>query len=247
MSAPQRDPNSPLVAWSTRAINLPEHATNPIHTDEGGRAAGFPGALVAGVTSYVYLTHPAVVGWGLDWVDRGSAHVRFLAPVLEGDLVDCTPVPSADGIRIDAQVAAETRATCAVSLAHTDPLPVAPRLGEDLDPISVPLSSSWHSYAARAGDSLELLTDHGIVHPVIWPVLANEIVHHQLARGPWVHTRSRIQHHGRAAVATTVEVTATVIDRYMTRAGERAVVDVRVQHDGRLLAAIEHEALIALT
>ncbi|SVB41331.1 uncharacterized protein METZ01_LOCUS194185, partial [marine metagenome] len=40
------------ISWSVRARNLPEHARNPIHTDEGGRAAGFDAALVAGVTVY---------------------------------------------------------------------------------------------------------------------------------------------------------------------------------------------------
>ena len=47
-----------LTHWSTRAINLPDHANNLIHTDEGARAAGFPGALVAGATIYAYMTHP---------------------------------------------------------------------------------------------------------------------------------------------------------------------------------------------
>ena len=40
------------TTWSVQARNLPEHASNPIHTDEGGRAAGFDAALVAGVTVY---------------------------------------------------------------------------------------------------------------------------------------------------------------------------------------------------
>ena len=39
------------VPWSVTAQNLPEHARNAIHTDEGAQAAGFPRALVAGVTT----------------------------------------------------------------------------------------------------------------------------------------------------------------------------------------------------
>ena len=30
-----------LSDWSTTAVNLPDHADNKIHTDEGARAAGF--------------------------------------------------------------------------------------------------------------------------------------------------------------------------------------------------------------
>ena len=51
------------VEWSVKAQNLPEHARNPIHTDAGAQAAGFPRALVAGVTtsvSYTHLTLPTI-------------------------------------------------------------------------------------------------------------------------------------------------------------------------------------------
>ena len=78
--------------WSVRARNLPEHARNPIHTDEGGRAAGFDAALVAGVTVYAYLTRPIVEAWGEGWLRRGGAHVEFHAPVQAEDRVDCVPV-----------------------------------------------------------------------------------------------------------------------------------------------------------
>ena len=62
-----------MEAWSARARNLPEHAGNPIHTDEGGRAAGFDAALVAGVTVYAYLTRPIVEAWGM-----GQTYLRGL-------------------------------------------------------------------------------------------------------------------------------------------------------------------------
>ena len=52
-----------LTSWSIIAQNLPEHARNPIHTDAGAQAAGFPRALVAGVTTYAYMTHPVVAAW----------------------------------------------------------------------------------------------------------------------------------------------------------------------------------------
>src|SRR5680860_163226 len=65
------------TTWVVRARNLPEHAGNPIHTDAGARAEGFPSALVAGVTTYAYLTHPLVAAWGLDWLTRGGGEVRF--------------------------------------------------------------------------------------------------------------------------------------------------------------------------
>jgi len=79
------------VAWSIVAQNLPEHARNPIHTDEGAQAAGFPRALVAGVTTYAYMTHPIVAAWGLEWLQSGGGEFRFRKPVFDKDVVTCEP------------------------------------------------------------------------------------------------------------------------------------------------------------
>ena len=76
-------------AWTVTARNLPEHARNAIHTDAGAQAAGFPRALVAGVTTYAYLTHPLAAGWGLAWLSGGGGEVRFRSPVFEHDDVRC--------------------------------------------------------------------------------------------------------------------------------------------------------------
>ena len=89
------------VAWSIIAQNLPEHARNPIHTDEGAQAAGFPRALVAGVTTYAYMTHPIVTAWGLDWLKSGGGEFRFRKPVFDKDVVTCQPTVIRDGVRID--------------------------------------------------------------------------------------------------------------------------------------------------
>ena len=93
-----------LETWTVLARNLPEHADNRIHTDAGARAAGFPAALVAGVTTYAYLTHPIVAAWGLDWVANGGGEVRFDAPVFDHEAVTCTPVVDDDAVVVDGAV-----------------------------------------------------------------------------------------------------------------------------------------------
>jgi acyl dehydratase len=67
-----------------------------------------------------------------------------------------------------------------------------------------------------------------------------------LVDGAWIHTRSRIRHHGIAHVGATATVQATVVDRFDTRSGTRAVLDVAISVDGALVATIEHEAIVAL-
>jgi len=232
-----------LPSWSIRAVNLAEHNDNPVHTDAGGRAAGYDGAVVAGTTVYAYLTRPAAAGWGHRWIAEGSAIVRFRGPVLADDDVQLVPAKTSDGSIIEALVGDTVAATCEVSLDHES---VGPPEGLRLEPLVVELDDRWAGYAARAGEDLELYGEEGIVHPVVWPSLANRVFSLQLVDGAWVHTRSNIRHLSVARPGEVALVEAFETDRFETKSGERAVVDVRVSVDGRPVAAIEHEALVKL-
>lgn len=235
-----------LQTWSVVAKNLPEHATNPIHTDAGGKAAGYPGALVAGVTVYAYLTRPAAEGWGADWIERGTAEVRFGRPVFAEERVDCVPATQSDGTTmIEARVDGEARASCVVGLDPGTPVP-DPKSGEALEPGQFAVAGRWGDYGLRAGEDYDWYQRSGVGHPALWPAFANDLVHRQLARGSWIHTRSSIRHLGVAPVGSEVLVEATVIDRFETRSGERAVLDVRISVDGAPVAVVEHEALVSL-
>jgi acyl dehydratase len=238
-----------LATWAVTARNLPEHARNPIHTDAGAQAAGFPRALVAGVTTYAYLCHPPMAAWGLDWVANGGGEVRFRRPVFDGDLLRCTPV-TGDGPDAGVVVEARTdepeqpRAMFAVQ-RHGGPLE-AMRDGEDLEPFTVVLDGDLGAdYAGRAGDDLGLCEQHRVVHPGVWPALANQVMHTQLVRGSWIHTRSIVRHHSLAPVGSTAEVRSRVVRRF-TAHGERAVIDVHIAVDSAIVASLEHEAIIEL-
>ncbi|MEO1061451.1 MAG: hypothetical protein AAFZ07_08530 [Actinomycetota bacterium] len=229
-----------LASRDVTALNLPEHARNPIHTDAGAVAAGFPAALVAGVSTYAYLTHVPMAAWGLDWVASGGAEVRFELPVFDRDRLRCVVA----GQEVRATVDGSVRATAQL---WREAAPVPPsRDGDALEPYVVELGPEWVGLAARLGDPQPVLEAEGIVHPGAWPDLANQVVHRQLARGAWIHTRSRIQHHALAHLGGRAELTSTVVDRFRTRTGERAVLDVLVRVDGEVVASIEHEAIVAL-
>ena len=249
------------VSWSVVAQNLPEHARNPIHTDAGAQAAGFPRALVAGVTTYAYLTHPIVVAWGVEWLQRGGGEVRFRRPVFDHDLLRCTPSPDEDDGGYDARAGAGAGVGAVTVHAITDepeqpraafravrrggePQPMRP--GETLRSTCVQLVGEMGSdYGSRAGDELALFHHHGLVHPAVWPALANHLVHTQVARGSWIHTRSNIRHHATARAGSTAHVHATVVRRFQSH-GERAVLDVHIEIDGVLVASLEHEAIVLL-
>lgn len=234
------------VDWSVTARNLPEHARNAIHTDEGARAAGFPRALVAGVTTYAYLTHPIAEAWGIEWVALGGGEVRFRRPVFDGDTVHCRVAATADGAEVHA-VTAEPEQPRAVFRAAPAADPLSPiRPGERLPVMHLVLDGEWGSqYGTRAGDPFDLYEREGIVHPAVWPALANQTVHHHVARGSWIHTRSIIRHHAAAPVGAEAAVHAAVVRRFDAH-GERAVLDVHVTVSGTVVASLEHEAIVAL-
>ncbi len=233
--------------WSVTARNLPEHADNPIHTDEGARAVGFGAALVAGTTVHAYLVHPIVEAWGTEWLAEGTSTIDFIAPVEAGDRIDCVPVPAADGsVEVRAEVAGALRARLVAwrgSLAGDG----APHEGERLPDHLEPLEHGWVDYARRAGDDLMLYSDSGLVHPCGWSSLANNVMIRHLVDGPWIHTRSRIVHHSMVTVGAMALVEAKVVDRLKTRRGNRAVIDVDISVEGIPVVTVRHEALVSLT
>lgn len=235
------------TAWSVVAQNLPEHAGNAIHTDEGARAAGFPAALVAGVTTYAYLTHPLVAAWGLDWIVRGGGEMRFRAPVFAGDSVQCVPTPDGDAVLVAAICAARGSNPLATFRAVRDAGPPPDRRdGEALPSRRIELAGQFGAdYGSRAGDDLDLYAREGIVHPAVWPAIANRVMAVELVRGAWIHTRSFVRHHAPGPAGATVDVHATVVDRF-ERHGHRAVVEVLIELAGRPLASLEHEAIVEL-
>ncbi len=235
-----------LKVWSASAVNLPEHADNAIHTDAGARAAGFESALVAGVTVYAYMTHVPAAAWGLEWLRGGGAHVRFRSPVFDGDVVNYVPIdPSPTSGTVEAQVDGVARSACAVTRVGTRPERCS-GVGDELLPIEFVADESWATYAARAGDDLAIYSDEQILHPVTWMRIANQFFHEQIVTGSWIHVRSHLMHQGVARLGATITATAVVVDRFDSRAGERAILDVRISADGQPVATYEHEAIVTL-
>ena len=234
------------VEWSIVAQNLPEHARNPIHTDAGAQAAGFPRALVAGVTTYAYMTHPLVVAWGEDWLARGGGEVRFRRPVFDQDVLRCVPVFYDNAVEVQA-ITSEPEQPRAIFRAVRDGGAVQPlRDGEVLPSKEFELIDTFScDYGLRAGDDLSFFADRGLVHPAVWTALANDIVYNFVARGSWVHMRSIIRHHATAAVGATAELRSVVVKRFESH-GERAVLDVHIVVDDQVVASLEHEAIVAL-
>lgn len=250
-------PSSVLKSWSTRAINLPEHADNPIHTDEGAIAAGYPSAIVAGTTVYAYLTRPAASAWGEAWLSGGGGELRLKRAVLHDELVECgvsTEAAQDDAAQDDA---AQEEGTPTLEAVGNSEIKAtfelwkqveAPemRSGDDLPTWELELTEAWVNYGIRCGDDLGLYDDLGVAHPAMWPALANTVFIRHMITGSWIHTRSKIYHQGLARLGDDLRIESTVIDRFETRAGQRAVVDMAMFANDKPVARLEHEALVSL-
>ena len=231
--------------WSVVAVNLPEHGRNAIHTDEGAQAAGFPRALVAGVSTYAYLTHPLIVAGGLDWVANGGGELRLRRPVFDGDTVLCRPGPD-NPLSISAITGEPDQPRASFDAVRSYSALVAMRGGESLPEMQFALEGEWGpDYGQRLGDPHRLCTDNNVVHPAVWPALANLVMQAHVVRGSWIHVRSIIRHHGLARGGATATVRSVIVRRY-ERGGERAVADMHIEVDGTVVASLEHEAIIAL-
>lgn len=71
--------------WAASAFNQDPESPNEIHGDDLAQRYGFEGGLVPGVTVSAYITHPAVARWGVDFLERGHAHVKVVSPLYDGE------------------------------------------------------------------------------------------------------------------------------------------------------------------
>ena len=242
MNAAQTD--DVLEPWAVRAINLAEHRDNPVHTDKGAQAAGFERALVAGTTVYAYLTHVPSATWGTDWISGGGGELKLKRPVFEADAVECVVATDEAGLpTVAAMVNGTPKATLELWKSVEEP---SVRSGNALPAIELVLTADEVTYGRRCGDDLTLYDQLGVVHPVIWANLANRVFKQFLVTGPWVHVRSKFFHQALAPVDAAIRIESVLVDRFDSRAGERALVDIVISANDRSVVTIEHEAIVVL-
>lgn len=71
---------------------------NPIHADDGAAAAGYQGALVAGVRTYGWVADAVRTLVGRHWLSEGWADITLRRPLFSGEplQIDVDPQPDAD-------------------------------------------------------------------------------------------------------------------------------------------------------
>jgi acyl dehydratase len=201
---------------------------NKIHDDVTARRYGFRGALVPGVTVYAYMTQPLTAAFGAAWLARGTATVRFLKPVLEGEEVTVSGVVTARDARgVTATLTAATPAEreCATLTATLPaglpapvnmatyaeaPLPEPRPEGTRAHLAGLDALGTWRAHydAAQADEYVAMVAEplplyrgaDGWTHPGFLLTLANRALTGNVRIGPWIHVGSAVRHLGGARV-----------------------------------------------
>jgi acyl dehydratase len=264
-----------LPEYHVKARNTSSSSENKIHDEQIARQYGFRGALVPGVTVYAYLTHPLVEAFGAGWLERGTANVRFLKPIHDGEEVRLAGVVTArDARSLSATVTATTTvggecATLSATLPAGSPVPVnlavypaaplpvdRPLATRDhlasLDALGTPVNPYDEERAAeyleRVSDGLALYRGaRGWVHPGFFLDQANKALSLNVRMSPWIHVGSVVRHLGGAKIGETLSTRGKVRSLFEKKGREFVEADlVLVAGERRPIAHVLHTAIYRL-
>jgi acyl dehydratase len=264
-----------LPDYRVKAVNTSSDSENKIHDDATARRYGFAGGLVPGVTVYAYLTQPLVAALGPAWLQRGTASVKFVKPVLDGEEVCVTGEITARDPQggLTAVVRATTASTdeCAtltatlpagsptplnVALYAEAPLPAerAPGTREyfDAHPVLGTFETRYDGaqaadYVASVSDPLPLYRGAGAwVHPAFYTHLGNRCLRTNVLIGPWIHIGSVVRHLGPARVGDALAARARVRSLWEKKGRDFVELDIAVLANGKPVAHVLHSAIYRL-
>ncbi len=228
------------------ARNPATDSENRIHADEVARKYGFKGGLVPGVTIYAYACAPILEALGEEWLEKGSATMRFSAPCYDGELLTATvepPAVAAGGGQPHSIAVSAGERTCASGTAAAASEPAAPEevewapLPQGRPPASTEVfaprtllgtiqlptdQARMSSYLESIGEPSPVYSRRRIVHPGMLLNGANWVLVANVVMPPWVHVESRVQHWRSVAVGEPVQVRGIVAEAF-ERKGHRFV------------------------
>jgi acyl dehydratase len=270
-------PPEQLPEYRVTARNTSRQSENLIHDDATARRYGFAGGgLVPGVTVYAYLTYPLVAAFGGAWLERGTATVRFVKPIFEGDRVivsgSVTGRESA-GVSMALTARVEGGEECAVMSAaipaglpapvnlatyRERPLPEArpaatrehlSAAGDLGTPVTPYDQAQAEEYLGQVDDPLALYREAGAyVHPAFYLNQSNRALSGNVRVGPWIHTGSAVRHLGRAQVGDTLRTLGKVRSLYEKKGREFVELDLVIVTGSRprAVAHVLHTAIYRL-
>ena len=257
--------------YRVNAYNTATESENRIHADDVAKDFGFRGGLVPGVDVYAYMAHPPAARWGIDWIERGSMHARFVKPVYDGEWVTVEmgdPEDTDDGPVAAITVHDERGDLCAtgsagmpagppptfdLSLYPSAPLPDRPPPASTAalvaaDPLGS-LEGGFHrehapSYLDDVREMLPVYRDEAIAHPGWLLRTANFILATNVVLGPWIHVESSARHLGLVHDGDRISTRGRPKSVFERKGHQLVTLDVLVVADeSRPVMHVEHTAI----
>jgi acyl dehydratase len=265
----------PLPEYRVKAVNTSTDSENKIHDDETARRYGFAGGLVPGVTVYAYLTEPLVAAFGPAWLSRGTASVKLVKPVLDGEEVrvvgEVTSRDAQGGVTATVRALTASTGECAVLAATLPaglPTPLNVALYEEA-PLPAERQPGTREYfdahttlgtflvrydPAQAGDYVTAVSDPlplyraagGWVHPAFFTHMGNRCLRANVLIGPWIHIGSVVRHLGGARIGDALAARGRVRSLWEKKGRDFVELDIAVLANGRPVAHVVHSAIYRL-
>jgi hypothetical protein len=263
-----------IAGWQGIALNQAEDSANEIHSDRIAQQFGFRGGLVPGVTISAYLIQPAVQAWGLDFLNRGTAHVRVTAPLYDGEAFEVC-VLEQDAARYKAEIRQDNIVSATGDISIQEPAPIPPqRRGDKIATKSYqpPVASKevferlqaegclalryhWREknnepYVQDIATVPELLRSDGGGYASMNFLLgcSNWALAGNAHMNPWMHLETRSQNYRSVPSETTIVAELAIRDLFEKKGHKFVNVDVNLfdEADDACVCAIELRAIYKL-
>ncbi len=264
---------SPLPDYRIKASTGALGKANRIHDDEYARRCGYRGALVPGASIYAYMARSLVELLGREWLERGTAEVRFMLPVYEGEEIRISGTirsMTPEGVLcIDCQAMNSRGETCAVGTAtlpqqETSPAPTLEdypagkhrpgrtlalqtlRIGEELIPVKSEFTRQTHwSYCQKIiRDHLPLFQD--LIHPGWLLSQPGLVLAENYDLPAWIQVASAVHHYHSQSEECTVETRGRVSDKFELKGNHYLVLDLALFAGNFCLQTIMHTVIFRI-
>lgn len=242
---------------------------NPIHSTNVAKAYGFRGALVGGATAYGWVARTIIDALGVNWLDEGWAHLKFVRPIYPGDDLNAT-VDQAGALRVASQDEVCFLGEVGLGFApwFEELLPneyyagasrpaTLPQLTLDNAPVGGPLRPMAVPMTANDAETFALERERE-THPAFFAPNARlhtawiaeqliHLLHHSYDYGPSIHAQSHIQHLRPVCAGQTFSVTGICKEAYERKANHYIVNDGAIwSESGDELVRIRHTSVFRI-
>jgi hypothetical protein len=261
---------SPLPEYRAKASIEAADADNQIRDDEYARRYGFHAGLVPGISVFAYMSRPLVDLMERDWLQHGSAEVRFVRPIYDGEEIRVTGSVSSlskDGtVCIDYQAANNQGVPCGIGRAQLpahapEPEPSLENYpagksrlrrpisleslqpGEFLTPLTSEFTWNVHwQYCRKSIRDYHALYEKAL-HPGWILGRASRILASNYAIPAWIDVSCEVQNYRLQEEECLVETRGRVHDKYERGGDHFIVLDLAVFARNHCLQTIRYTAI----